>query len=69
MHGETVKIGLITFGKLGTGSKERISGSIPFLTGPLKTGTNYLQKELETFLCEPKIFRKKVRYAIINGVK
>ena len=31
-------------GKLGTGSKERISGSIPLYIGPLKTGTNYLQK-------------------------
>jgi len=31
-------------GKLGTGSKERISGNIPFQIGPLKAGTNYLQK-------------------------
>ena len=35
---------LIMFGKLGTGSKERIYGSIPLWTGPLKTGTNCLQK-------------------------
>jgi len=27
------------FGKLGTGNKERLLGSIPFSTGPLKTGT------------------------------
>jgi hypothetical protein len=33
-------------GKLGTGIKERISGIIPLLIRPLKTGTNYLQKRL-----------------------
>jgi hypothetical protein len=32
------------FGKLGTGSKENITGSIPLYFGPLKTATNYLQK-------------------------
>jgi len=32
------------FRKLGTGSKEQISGSIRMQKGPLKTGTNYLQK-------------------------
>jgi hypothetical protein len=30
--------------KLRTGSKERISGIIPFYIRKLKTGTNYLQK-------------------------
>jgi len=42
--GLTIWVGLMVFGKLGTGSKEWISGSIPLLIGPLKTGTNYLQK-------------------------
>jgi hypothetical protein len=32
------------FGKLGIGSKEEISESIPLQIGPLKTRTNYLQK-------------------------
>jgi len=32
------------FRKFGTGSKEGISGGIPLQIGPLKTGTNYLQK-------------------------
>ena len=42
--GLTIRVGLIMFTKLGTGSKEMISGIIPLLIGPLKTGTNYLQK-------------------------
>jgi len=54
------------FGKLATGSKERISGSIHLLIGPLKTGTDYYYT---TFPCEPKIFRNRVRKAIINRVK
>jgi hypothetical protein len=32
------------FRKFGTGSKERISGSIPLQIGPVETGTIYLQK-------------------------
>jgi hypothetical protein len=33
----------------------------------LKTGTNYLAEMLGIFPCKPKIFRKRVRKAIING--
>jgi len=36
----TIPVTLIMFGKLQTGSKERISGSTPLQTGPLKPGTN-----------------------------
>jgi len=36
---------------------------------PLKTGTNYLQKRYELSLVNRKVFRKKVRRAVINGVK
>jgi hypothetical protein len=32
------------FGKLGTGIGDWIWGIIPLKIGPLKTGTNYLQK-------------------------
>jgi hypothetical protein len=34
-------------GKLGTESKERISGIIPFKIGQLKSGTNFLQTRWE----------------------
>jgi len=34
----------MTFRKLGSGSKEWISGSISLQIGPLKTGTNCLKK-------------------------
>ena len=55
------------FGKLGTGSKERISGSIPLKIGP---NLNQLPGETSgTFPCKPKSFRNRVRKATINEVK
>jgi hypothetical protein len=52
------------FGKLETGNKERISGSIPVQIGSLK-----LETPIGTFPCKAKIFRNRVKKAIINGVK
>jgi hypothetical protein len=52
------------FGKLGTGNKEWLSGSIPLEIGRLKTAD-----VLGTFLCKPKIFRNRARKAIISRLK
>jgi len=54
------------FGNLETGSKEWILGSIPSQIGPLKTGTC---RSVRDFPCKHKIFRNRVKKAIINGVK
>jgi len=54
------------FGNVGTGSKERILGSIPLQIGQLKTGTC---RSVRDFPWKSKIFRNRVRKAIINGVK
>jgi hypothetical protein len=43
-EGLTIAVGLNMFGKLGAGSKERISGSIPLETGTIKIVTKYRQK-------------------------
>jgi len=56
------------FGNLKTGSDEWISVIIPLEMEPLKTGIK-LVEELWTFPCKPKVFRNRVRKAIINGVK
>jgi hypothetical protein len=48
------------FGKLGTGSKERISGSIHLYTEPLKTGTNYMQKRLGLPLVNPRFLETEL---------
>jgi len=57
------------FGKLGTGSKQRISGSIPFVNRTIKNWNKLPAEALGTFLSKPKIFRKRVRKAIINRMK
>jgi len=43
-EGLTIYVGLIMFGKLGTGSKERVSRIIPSSIVQLKTRPNYLQR-------------------------
>jgi hypothetical protein len=57
------------FVKLGTGRKEGISGSIATLNRTIKNYKKLPAKSVGTFLCKPKIFRKRFRKAIINGVK
>jgi len=57
------------FRKLGTGSKERISGSICMQKRTIKNWKQLPAEALGTFPCKPKIFRNRVRKAIINGVK
>ena len=44
LRGLAVWVWFIMFGKIGTFSKEGISENIPLEKGPLKTGTNCLQK-------------------------
>jgi len=59
----------MTFRKLGIGSKEWMSGSVPFLNRSIKNWNQLPAEVLRTFPCKPKIFRNRVRKAIINGVK
>jgi len=40
-----------------------------FVNRTIKIWNQLLTESLGTFLCKPKIFRKWVRNAIINGVK
>ena len=59
----------VMFGKLGTGSNERISGSILFVNRNIKNWNRLPAEVLGTFRCKPKIFRNRVRKATVNGVK
>jgi hypothetical protein len=47
-------------GKLWTESKERISGSIPFVNRTIKTGTNYLQKRYGLSLLNLQLLKTEV---------
>jgi hypothetical protein len=57
------------FGKLGTGSKEQISGKYSFVNRTIKNWNQLPAEVLGTFPCKPKIFRNRVRKTIINGMK
>jgi hypothetical protein len=56
------------FGKLGTRSKEHI-GKYSFVNRTIKNWNQLPAEALGYFPCKPKIFRNRVRKAVINGVK
>ena len=60
---------MITFGKLGTGSKKTDIGKYSFVNKNIENWNQLPAEALGTFTCKPKIFRNRVRKAIINGVK
>jgi len=50
--------------------KQRMDiGKYPFVNGTNKNWNQLPAERLGTFPCKPKIFRNKVRKAVINGVK
>jgi hypothetical protein len=44
-------------------------GKYSFVNRTIKNWNQLPAKELGTFSCKPKIFRNRVRKAVINGVK
>jgi hypothetical protein len=46
-----------------------ITGNIPVLTGPLKAGTNYLQKRYGLSLVNLKFVERELEKQFMNGVK
>ena len=54
-------------GKLGTGSKERIPGSILLVIGPLETGTNCLQKRYGLSLVNLKFLETELESSYKRG--
>jgi hypothetical protein len=50
--------------------KERADiGKYSFVNKTIQNRNQLPDEELENFLCQPKIFRKRDRKAIINGLK
>jgi len=57
------------FRKLETGSKEWSIGKYSFVNRTIKNWNQLPAEALGTFPCKRKIFRNRVKKAIINGVK
>ena len=59
------------FGKLWTGNIEHLKdiGKCSFVNRTIKNCNQLAAEALGTFPCKPKIFRNRIRKAIINGVK
>jgi len=57
------------FGKLWTGKQRTDIGKYSFVNRTLKKLEPIPAEALGTFSCEPKIFKKRIREVIINGVK
>jgi len=55
--------------KIREKKQRRDIGKYSFVNRTIKNGNQLRAEALGTFLCEHRIFRKRVRKAIINGMK
>ena len=55
------------FGKLGTGSKERISGSIPFVNRTIRNWNQLPTEASGTLSCKPKILENVLEKQLYTG--
>ena len=55
--------------KIRTRKQRTVIGKYSFVNKAIKNWNQLPAEALWTFLCKPKIFRNRVRKAIINGVK
>jgi hypothetical protein len=56
-------------GKIGDREQRTDIGKYSFVNRTIKNWNQLPAETLERFPCKPKIFRNRVRKAIINGVK